>query len=35
MVVVWGCWKLSEPFGKQRIVAACLTILGVGLIAWD
>jgi len=35
MVVVWGCWKLSEPFGKQRIVAACLTILGVGLMAWD
>jgi drug/metabolite transporter (DMT)-like permease len=35
MVVVWGCWKLGEPFGKQRIVAACLTILGVGLIALD
>jgi drug/metabolite transporter (DMT)-like permease len=35
MVVVWGCWKLREPFGKQRILAACLTTLGVGLIAWD
>ena len=35
MVVTWGCWKLSEPFGKQRIMAACLTILGVGLIALD
>lgn len=35
MVVIWGCWKLREPFGKQRILAAFLTILGVGLIAWD
>ena len=35
MVVVWGCWKLGEPFGKQRILAAGLTLLGVGLMAWD
>lgn len=35
MVVVWGCWKLGESFGKQRILAAGLTLLGVGLMAWD
>lgn len=35
MVVVWGCWKLGEPFGKQRILAACLTLLGVGFMALD
>ena len=35
MVVVWGCWKLAEPFGKQRILAAALTVVGVGLMAWD
>jgi drug/metabolite transporter (DMT)-like permease len=35
MVVVWGCWKLGEPFGKQRILAAGLTILGVGMMSWD
>jgi drug/metabolite transporter (DMT)-like permease len=35
MVVVWGCWKLGEPFGKQRILAGGLTVLGVCLMAWD
>jgi drug/metabolite transporter (DMT)-like permease len=35
MVVVWGCWKLGEPFGKQRILAGGLTVLGVSLMAWD
>lgn len=34
IVVVWGCWKLGEPFGKQRILAAGLTALGVSLMAW-
>ena len=34
MVVYWGCWKLGEPFGKQRIFAAGLIILGIGLIGW-
>lgn len=34
MVVYWGCWKLGEPFGKQRILAAGLIILGIGLIGW-
>jgi len=35
MVVVWGCWKLGESFGKQRILAGGLTVLGVSLMAWD
>jgi len=35
IVVVWGCWKLREPFGIQRILAAGLTVLGVSLMAWD
>jgi len=34
MVVYWGCWKLGEPFGKQRILAAGLIITGIGLIGW-
>jgi drug/metabolite transporter (DMT)-like permease len=34
MVVYWGCWKLGEPFGKQRILAAGLIIFGIGLIGW-
>ncbi len=35
MVVIWGCFKLREPFGRQRILAAFLTVAGVGLMAWD
>ncbi len=34
MVVYWGCWKLGEPFGKQRILASGLIIAGIGLIGW-
>lgn len=34
MVVYWGCWKLGEPFGKKRILAAGLMVLGIGLIGW-
>lgn len=34
MVVYWGCWKLGEPFGRQRILAAALTIFGVVLMGW-
>ena len=34
MVVYWGCWKLGEPFGKQRILASGLIIVGIGLIGW-
>ncbi len=34
MVVYWGCWKLGEPFGKQRILAAGLMVLGIALIGW-
>jgi len=33
MVVYWGCWKLGEPFGKQRLLAGGLMILGIGLIS--
>jgi len=35
MVVYWGCWKLNEPFGKKRILAGILVILGVILISID
>ncbi len=31
-VVVWGCWKLKEPFGKQRLIASVLIVIGVFLI---
>lgn len=34
LVVFWGCWKLGESFGKQRMAAAGLTILGVSLLAF-
>ena len=35
MVVYWGCWKLNEPFGRKRILAGLLVILGVILISID
>jgi len=35
MVVYWGCWKLKEPYGRQRILAGMLIILGVILISID
>ncbi len=35
MVVLWGVLRLREPFGKKRILAGFLTVLGVGLMAWD
>jgi drug/metabolite transporter (DMT)-like permease len=35
MVVYWGCWKLNEPYGKKRILAGLLVILGVILISID
>ena len=35
MVVYWGCWKLNEPYGRQRILAGLLIILGVILISVD
>ena len=35
MVVYWGCWKLNEPFGRKRILAGLLIILGVILISVD
>lgn len=34
MVVYWGCWKLGEPFGKRRLLAGGLIIIGIGLIGW-
>lgn len=33
MVVYWGCWKLGEPFGRQRILAAALIVSGIVLIS--
>jgi len=35
MVVYWGCWKLNEPYGRKRIIAGLLVILGVFLISID
>ena len=35
MVVYWGCWKLNEPFGRKRVLAGLLVILGVILISVD
>ena len=32
MVVYWGCWKLDEPLGKQRLLAGGLILAGVFLI---
>ncbi len=32
MVVYWGCWKLGEPLGKQRLLAGGLILAGVFLI---
>jgi len=32
MVVYWGCWKLKEPFGRERLLAGGLIIFGVFLI---
>ena len=32
MVVYWGCWKLREPFGRERLFAGGLIIIGVLLI---
>jgi uncharacterized membrane protein len=35
MVVYWGCWKLKEPFGFQRLLAGVLILIGVFLIGSD
>ncbi len=32
MVVYWGCWKLNEPFGPQRLLAGALILIGIFLI---
>ena len=32
MVVYWGCWKLGEPLGKQRLLAGGLILVGVFLM---
>jgi len=32
MVVYWGCWKLDEPLGKQRLLAGGFILVGVFLI---
>lgn len=32
MVVYWGCWKLGEPFGRQRLLAGGLIVIGIFLI---
>jgi drug/metabolite transporter (DMT)-like permease len=32
MVVYWGCWKLGEPLGRQRLLAGAMIIAGVAVI---
>ncbi|MZH02567.1 MAG: EamA family transporter [Nitrospinae bacterium] len=32
MVVYWGCWKLKEPFGPQRLLAGGMILVGIFLI---
>jgi uncharacterized membrane protein len=32
MVVYWGCWKLKEPFGPQRLLAGSMILIGIFLI---
>jgi len=32
MVVFWGCWKLGESFGRQRMTAAIMIVLGIALM---
>ena len=31
MVVYWGCWKLREPFGRQRLLAGVMILIGIFL----
>ena len=33
MVVYWGCWKLGEPYGSQRLSAGFLIIMAIILIS--
>jgi len=33
IVVYWGCWKLGEPYGSQRILAGLLIITAIMLIS--
>jgi uncharacterized membrane protein len=33
MVVYWGCWRLKEPFGRQRLLAGVLILIGIFLIS--
>ena len=35
MVVYWGCWKLGESFGLQRVMVAILILIGVILVGWN
>jgi uncharacterized membrane protein len=32
MVVYWGCWKLKEPFGPQRLLAGAMILIGIFLM---
>ena len=34
IVIYWGCWKLKEPFGRQRLFAGLLILIGVILISF-
>lgn len=34
LVVFWGCWKLGESFGRQRMTAAALILAGIALMTF-
>ncbi len=34
LVVFWGCWKLGESFGRQRMTAAALIVFGIALMTF-
>ena len=33
MVVYWGCWKLGEPYGRQRLLAGFLIVMAIMFIS--
>ena len=33
LVVYWGCWKLGEPYGRQRLSAGFLIIMAIMVIS--
>ena len=34
IVVGWGCFRLKESFGRERMIAATMTMIGVACASW-